>query len=186
MKKLKKMLDRTLVLYLVIGLLNFLLCTGIMFLLYNVADFSRHTAPIVNYGLGSLIWYLACRFVLFAKAKTTPRQLLRFVLDIVVCYLLSYYVVAPLVTRLALKSTRIRTFFSFGGAHNIQGNCEMTAGTISYALLNYFGHVGDCLYANFYKCGDKTVHPHYACWNPVGGEKPNFHQPQSFGKLILR
>lgn len=139
MKKLKKMLDRTLVLYLVIGFLNFLLCTGIMFLLYNVAGFSRHTAPIVNYGLGSLIWYLACRFVLFPKAKTTPRQLLRFVLDIVVCYLLSYYVVAPLVTRLALKSTRIRTFFSFGGAHNIQGNCEMTAGAISYALLNYFG-----------------------------------------------
>lgn len=53
-------------------------------------------------------------------------------------------------------------------------------------IVAYFGHVGDCLYANFYKCGDKTVHPHYACWNPVGGEKPNFHQPQSFGKLILR
>lgn len=139
MKKIKKVVDRTLVLYLVIGILNFLLCTGIMFVLYNVADLSRHIAPIVNYGLGSLIWYLACHYVIFPKSKTTPRQLLRFILDIVVCYLLSYYVVAPLVTRLAMKSARIRTFFSFGGAQNIQGNCEMTAGAISYALLNYFG-----------------------------------------------
>ena len=49
----------------------------------------------------------------------------------------------------------------------------------------YFGPMGDWIYANFYKCGDKTVHPHYACWNPVSGEKPNFHQPESFGKLII-
>ena len=139
MKKLKKMLDRTLVLYLVIGFLNFLLCTGIMFLLYNVAGFSRHTAPIVNYGLGSLIWYLACRFILFRGSKTTPRQLLRFFVDIVVCYLVSYYVLAPLLSRLLLKSVHMTRLFSFGGAENIRGNCEMTIGTIAYSLLNYFG-----------------------------------------------
>lgn len=139
MKKLKKVVDRTLVLYLIIGISNFLLCTGIMFLLYNLAGISQHIAPIVNYGLGSLIWYLACRFVIFPGSKTTPRQLLRFVIDIAVCYLLSYYVIAPLVAQLALKSTRIKALFSFGGSHNIEGNCEMSAGAISYALLNYFG-----------------------------------------------
>ena len=57
---------------------------------------------------------------------------------------------------------------------------------VPFVLIEeYFGSVGSCLYANFYKCGDKTIHPHYACWNPVGGERPNFHQPESFGKLIL-
>ena len=57
---------------------------------------------------------------------------------------------------------------------------------VPFSLIEkYFGSVGSCLHANFYKCGDKTVHPHYACWNPVGGEKPNFHQPESFGKLIF-
>ena len=58
---------------------------------------------------------------------------------------------------------------------------------VPFSLIEtYLGPVGDCLYANFYKCGDKTEHPHYACWNPVGGDVPNFHQPQSFGKLILQ
>lgn len=39
--------------------------------------------------------------------------------------------------------------------------------------------------ANFYKCADKTSHPHYVSWSPIKTEKPNFHCPQFFGKLIL-
>ena len=89
------MIDKTLALYLLVGVLNFIVCTGIMFLLYNVADVSKHFAPIVNYGLGSLIWYLSCNYLLFPGHKTTSKQLLRFVLDIVVCYLLSYYLIGP-------------------------------------------------------------------------------------------
>jgi len=35
---------------------------------------------------------------------------------------------------------------------------------------------------NFYKCGDKTSHPHWAAWAPIDGYL-NFHQPQYFGSL---
>ncbi|MCQ2148050.1 MAG: hypothetical protein MJZ16_11110 [Bacteroidales bacterium] len=38
---------------------------------------------------------------------------------------------------------------------------------------------------NFYKCADETNHPHYVSWSPVGTEKPNFHAPDYFGKVIL-
>jgi hypothetical protein len=37
--------------------------------------------------------------------------------------------------------------------------------------------------ANFYKCADKTSHPHWLTWAPVDYPKPNFHLPQSFGVL---
>ena len=37
--------------------------------------------------------------------------------------------------------------------------------------------------ANFYKCADKTSHPHWLTWSPVNFEKPNFHLPDSFGIL---
>ena len=40
--------------------------------------------------------------------------------------------------------------------------------------------------ANFYKCGDKTAHPHFVSWNPIQTEKPDFHRPDFFGKLILK
>lgn len=137
--KLRKVIDRTLALYMLVGVLNFILCTGIMFILYNVFGLSQHLAPVVNYGLGSLIWYLSCNYVIFPGHKTTGRQLLRFVVDIVVCYLASYYIVGPLLSHLLLKAESVAGFFSFGGAENIRGNCEMTVGAIAYALLNYFG-----------------------------------------------
>ncbi|HPA15904.1 MAG TPA: carbohydrate-binding family 9-like protein [Desulfobacterales bacterium] len=37
--------------------------------------------------------------------------------------------------------------------------------------------------ANFYKCADKTSHPHWLTWAPVDYPKPNFHLPRSFGML---
>ena len=44
---------------------------------------------------------------------------------------------------------------------------------------------GGMLRANFYKCGDLTVKPHYYTWNPMSPGKPDFHKPQDFGKLYL-
>ena len=36
---------------------------------------------------------------------------------------------------------------------------------------------------NFYKCADKTSHPHWASWNPVS--VLNFHLPECYGNIIL-
>jgi hypothetical protein len=37
--------------------------------------------------------------------------------------------------------------------------------------------------ANFYKCADKTSHPHWLTWAPVDFPSPNFHLPEFFGTL---
>lgn len=132
--------DRTLVLYLILGILNFIVCTVLMFLLFNKWDFSEHLAPVVNYGLGSLLWYLSCRFVLFREQKTSLRQILRFILEVLACYLISYYLIAPPISRLLLLSPSVQRFFAeFGGVGKLTGNCEMSVGVIVYAFLNYFG-----------------------------------------------
>ena len=39
------------------------------------------------------------------------------------------------------------------------------------------------LRANLYKCGDRTVHPHYLAWNPVSTQTPDFHRPEFFGRM---
>lgn len=137
--KLRKVIDRTLVLYLVIGVLNFILCTAIMFVLFNICNYSEHLAPLVNYGLGSLIWYLACRYVLFPDQKTTVQQLVRFAVEVIVCYGIAYYAIARPCAELMLRSEKLLRLFSFGGAEKIQGNCEMSIGAIAYAIINYFG-----------------------------------------------
>jgi hypothetical protein len=37
--------------------------------------------------------------------------------------------------------------------------------------------------ANFYKCADKSSHPHWLTWAPVDYPKPKFHLPEFFGRL---
>jgi hypothetical protein len=59
---------------------------------------------------------------------------------------------------------------------------------IPYALLEkYTGTLdvrsGAAWEGNFYKCGDATSHPAWACWSPVN--EHNFHLPHCFGKLVF-
>ena len=52
-------------------------------------------------------------------------------------------------------------------------------------IKEYFPNMTGNMRGNIYKCGRKTVHRHYGCWNPIETKKPEFHCPQYFGQLIL-
>ena len=54
---------------------------------------------------------------------------------------------------------------------------------ISKYLAYHKPESGSIWKANFYKCADKTSHPHWLTWNKVENLKPNFHLPQYFGTL---
>ncbi len=69
---------------------------------------------------------------------------------------------------------------------------EPTVWTVKYALaldiLTKYARVerpspGVAWKANFYKCADKTSHPHWLTWNPVDRPSPDFHVPQYFGTI---
>lgn len=36
---------------------------------------------------------------------------------------------------------------------------------------------------NFYKCGDRTLRPHYLSWSPMTAKTPDFHRRQDFGTI---
>ena len=48
--------------------------------------------------------------------------------------------------------------------------------------LNLKGKVGK---ANFYKCGDKLLEPHFISWSNITTEKPDFHRPEFFGEVVF-
>lgn len=139
MKKVKRMVDRAFVLYLIVGVLNFIVCTALMFFLFNACGFSEHLAPLFNYGLGSLIWFLGCKYIIFPGCKTSFQQILRFTLEVAVCYVISYYLIAPYAAPFVLRSETVYAWFTFGGGAKVTANCEMAIGALAYALLNYFG-----------------------------------------------
>lgn len=41
------------------------------------------------------------------------------------------------------------------------------------------------LRGNFYKCASGSSQPHFVSWSPVDTATPDFHQPKSFGKIVL-
>lgn len=47
-----------------------------------------------------------------------------------------------------------------------------------------FSFTGE-LAANMYKCGTKTVHRHFLSWAPIDLERPNFHCPAFFGRMVF-
>ena len=60
---------------------------------------------------------------------------------------------------------------------------------VPFALIQNFFHdfepkSGLEFRGNCFKCGDKTVHPHYLMWNPIP-EGISFHAPDHFGRMIL-
>lgn len=71
--------------------------------------------------------------------------------------------------------------------------CQITptewsvAYTVPFSFIDeIFGKHSDVMCGNFYKCGEKTEHSHYATYFPVASEKPDFHLPQTFGEFQLK
>ena len=61
---------------------------------------------------------------------------------------------------------------------------------IPFAFIRRFfpefqAEVSGHIYANAYKCGDKTVKDHYLAWNPIEWFEPAFHRPEQFGCLTF-
>ncbi len=41
------------------------------------------------------------------------------------------------------------------------------------------------LKSNVYKCGEETEVPHFGMWQEIKREKPDFHQPDDFGVMVI-
>ena len=41
------------------------------------------------------------------------------------------------------------------------------------------------LKSNVFKCGEAVVKPHFGMWQEIKREKPDFHQPDDFGTMII-
>lgn len=70
---------------------------------------------------------------------------------------------------------------------NVVGNFSWELTLIIPAEVFYQHELGSLsgmkMRANFYKCGDELLKPHYLSWKPIQFERPNFHLPEFFDVL---
>lgn len=136
MDKLKKLFDPTMFRFLLVGVANTLVGFGVMFGLYNLAglhawgDTGYWISSAGNYVAGSIVSFFLNKHFTFRNREKGGKVVLRFVLNISVCYLLAYGLAKPAV-RWALGGV--------GLDEQLQGNLTMLAGSGMFVVLNYFG-----------------------------------------------
>ncbi len=129
MKKLiKTLFDRTFLTFLVVGVINTLFGTAVMFLAYNLLHLNYWVSTAANYVLGSILSYFLNKRFTFRNQSSHKKTAVRFIINIAVCYAVAYGAARPLV-RLALS----------GAGKTVQDNVAMLAGMVLFVVLNYFG-----------------------------------------------
>lgn len=124
----KKFADKTFLRFVLVGIINTIFGTAIMFVFYNVFGLSYWLSSASNYFFGSILSYFLNKYFTFQYKKRDWKVVVRFVVNISACYLIAYGGAKPLIS--ALMS---------GFAVSIQENVAMVCGMGLFVVLNYLG-----------------------------------------------
>ena len=128
MKKLLSLFDAKLLRFLIVGVINTLVGSAIMFGLYNLAHCTYWASSAANYVLTSILSFFLNKYFTFQNKEQSLRQVLRFVVNIAVCYGLAYGIAKPLCRALLA-----------GASVSVRDNVSMLVGMVLFTGLNYLG-----------------------------------------------
>ncbi len=114
--------------FMLTGVLNTLVGNAVMFLAYNLLELGYWTSSCANYLTGGVISFLLNKHYTFGSKGKSHQELLKFVINVGVCWLVAYGIARPAVIR------TLRVYPS-----DIQDNISMAVGAVIYFILNYFG-----------------------------------------------
>lgn len=121
-------LDKTLLRFLFVGVINTLVGMIIMFGLYNIFRCSYWISSSANYILTSILSFFLNKHFTFQSKGFSTKQLFRFTINIVICYVLAYGIAKPFI------------FWVLRGADTVvQDNTSMLVGMCLFTGFNYIG-----------------------------------------------
>ena len=127
-EKLGKLLDITFWKFILVGVVNTFVGTAVMFLCYNMFHLGYWPSSAANYIVGSIVSYFLNKYFTIKDNSKSAGQVLRFVINITICYLIAYGVAKPFVLWVLKDSTKV-----------IQDNLSMLVGMGLFIILNYLG-----------------------------------------------
>ena len=124
----KKLIDKTMYRFVIVGVINTLVGAGVMFFLYNFCGVGYWIASASNYIVGSIVSYFLNKYYTFDKKGHSFWEMLRFAVNIAICYFIAYGIAKPLI------------YSMFGEmGKTFQDNIAMLAGMCIFVILNYIG-----------------------------------------------
>ena len=128
LKQILGLFDEKLLKFIAVGIVNTLVGMAIMFGLYNLVGCSYWISSAANYILTSILSYILNKKITFRHEGDVKGSVLRFSVNIAVCYLLAYGIARPL-TRLLLS----------GSSAKVRDNIAMATGMVFFTGFNYLG-----------------------------------------------
>lgn len=123
-----KWIDKKLVKFIIVGVLNTVLGTMIMFGLYNGVGLSYWISSAANYILVSIFSFVLNKKFTFQHQGKTVQSGFRFTINIAICYLLAYGIAKPCVLIVMERCSK-----------NTQENIAMLVGMCLFTGFNYLG-----------------------------------------------
>ncbi len=110
----------------VVGIVNTLFGTSVMFLCYNLLGMNYWLSSAANYFFGSILSFFLNKYFTFRHKGNTLFSAVRFTLSIVVCYLIAY----------AAADSLIRCLLA-DAAETVRDNIAMSVGMVLFVGLNF-------------------------------------------------
>lgn len=120
--------DKTFMKYIMVGVVNTIVGTTIMFVFYNVFHLSYWVSSASNYFFGSICSYILNKHFTFQYKEKGWSSLLRFTINILTCYLLAYGIAKPVMQQILNQSST-----------TVQENVSMMFGMCLFVVFNYLG-----------------------------------------------
>ncbi len=129
-EKIKKLLSMEQVRFIIVGVMNTLIGMAAMLIAYNIFHLGYWISSAMDYIIGSIFSYFANKYFTFRSNKKSGTEVVRFVINIVVCYILAYSIAKPIIEML-LKDIRLSI--------SVLEQISMIFGMCIFIVLNYFG-----------------------------------------------
>lgn len=120
--------NKTFFKFIIVGIINTIVGAGIMFALYNLFHCSYWFSSIMNYVVGSVVSFFLNKYYTFESKNLSLREIIYFILNIAICYLIAYGLAKPVALYLLSDYSKI-----------IQENVAMFIGMVIFTGLNYLG-----------------------------------------------
>jgi putative flippase GtrA len=123
-----KLIDKKFFRFMIVGTINTVTGSAIMFILYNAVRLNYWFSSACNYVITSIISFFLNKYFTFAVKEWSLFMVAAFIVNIVCCYGIAYGIAKP-VMQYALQSQSIK----------IQENGALLAGMCLFTLMNYTG-----------------------------------------------
>lgn len=115
-------------LFIIIGIVNTLVGTAIMFGLYNLAGASYWVSSVTNYVLTSILSFFLNKRFTFEYRDNSIRAAVRFAANIIVCYMIAYGIAKPFTCVVLHSASEV-----------VQDNIALFVGMVLFTVCNFVG-----------------------------------------------